>query len=125
MPQVFEIRDISSILLDKPAKIISLKASDHQGPNIQAELKSAVDPASSLQADVVQKGVGVYNITCTPYVRDEMEGARATSSVALLKVPSLMQQRRQSEPQAQTIGMNFWMHSSNDRFYHSSCMRCS
>ena len=30
----------------------------HQNITIQAELKSLVDPASSVQADVVQKGVG-------------------------------------------------------------------
>ena len=48
---------------------MTLKDPHHRNITIQAELKSLVDPASSVQADVVQKGVGVYNITCTPRVR--------------------------------------------------------
>ena len=63
-----DMGELSSIQLGKPFKM-ALKASDHQNPTIQAELKSLADPASSVQADVVQKGVGVYNITCTPRVR--------------------------------------------------------
>ena len=65
---VFEIGDLSSIQLNKPCKM-TLKDPHHRNITIQAELKSLVDPASSVQADVVQKGVGVYNITCTPRVR--------------------------------------------------------
>ena len=69
IPQVCEIADLLSIELGKPSQMISLKASVLQVPNIQAELKSLVNPTSSVQADVLQKGVGVYNITCTPHVR--------------------------------------------------------
>ena len=65
---IFKIGDLSSIQLGKPCKM-TLKASNHRNLAIQAELKSVVDPASSVQADVIQKGVGVYNITCTPRVR--------------------------------------------------------
>ena len=66
---MFEIGDLSSIQFGKPCKM-TLKAPNHQNLlTIQAELKSLADPASSVQADVVQKGVGVYNITCTPRVR--------------------------------------------------------
>ena len=68
LPRVFEIEDLSSVQLGKPSKM-TLKGPYHQNPTIGAELKSLVDPASSVQADVVQKGVGVYNITCTPRVR--------------------------------------------------------
>ena len=69
MPHACEIRDLSSIQLGKVSKMMTWKAPGHQNPTIQAELKSLVDPASSVQTDVVQKGVGVYNITCTPRVR--------------------------------------------------------
>ena len=69
MPQVCEIGDLLSIQLGKPSKMMTLKAPGHQNPTVQAELKSLADPASLVQADVVQKGVGVYNITCTPRVR--------------------------------------------------------
>ena len=48
---------------------MTLKALNHRNLAIRAKLKSLVDPASSVQADVVQKEVGVYNITCTPRVR--------------------------------------------------------
>ena len=65
---VFEIGDLSSVQLGKPCKM-TLKAPNQQNVAIKAKLKSVVDPASSVQADVVQKGVGVYNITCTPRVR--------------------------------------------------------
>ena len=69
MPHAYEIRDLSSIQLGKVSKMMTLKAPGHHNPTIQAELKSVVDPAASMQADVVQKGVGVYNITCTLRVR--------------------------------------------------------
>ena len=65
---VFEIGDLSSVQLGKPCKM-TLKDPHHQNVAIKAELKSIVDPASSVQADIIQKGVGVYNITCTPRVR--------------------------------------------------------
>ena len=68
LPQVFEMEDLPSPQLDKSFKM-TLKGPYHRTPTIQAELKSLVDPASSVQADVVQKVVGVYNITCTPRVR--------------------------------------------------------
>ena len=54
--------------LDQPMQV-TVAAPNTQSTDIQAELKSLADPASSVQADVVQKGVGVYNITCTPRVR--------------------------------------------------------
>ena len=69
LSQVCEVRDLSSIQLGKPSKMMTFKTPGHQNPTIQAELISLVDPASSVQAHVVQKGVGVYNITCTPRVR--------------------------------------------------------
>ena len=54
--------------IGKPLNV-TLGTLHHQTPTIQAELISLVDPASSVQADVVQKGVGLYNITCTLRVR--------------------------------------------------------
>ena len=69
MPQVCEIGDLLSIQLGKVSKMMTLKAPGCQNPTIQVQLKSLVDPASSVQAGVIQKGVGVYNITCTPRVR--------------------------------------------------------
>ena len=62
------IGSISTAELGKPMTV-TLGALPHRNPTIQAELKSLVDPASSVQADIIQKGVGVYNITCTPRVR--------------------------------------------------------
>ena len=69
MPQVCEVGDLLSIQLGKPSKMITLKATGQQNPTIQGELESLVVPTSSVQADVVLKEVGVYNITCTPRVR--------------------------------------------------------
>ena len=37
--------------------------------DISASLKGVANPSSSLQGDVVQKGVGIYSITYTPQVR--------------------------------------------------------
>ena len=37
--------------------------------DISAELKCVANPSSSLQGDVVQKGVGIYSISLTPQVR--------------------------------------------------------
>ena len=68
LPRVFEMEDLPSLQLDKPSKM-TLKGPHTQKPTIQAELKSLADSASSVQADIIQKGVGVYNITCTPRVR--------------------------------------------------------
>ena len=58
----------SSPQLGKPSTAV-LKISDHQNPTIRAELQSLADPASSVEADVVGKGAGVYHITCTPRAR--------------------------------------------------------
>ena len=58
----------SSLQLGKPSTAV-LKIPDHQNPSIRAELQSLADPASSVQADVVEKGVGVYHITYTPRIR--------------------------------------------------------
>ena len=63
-----DMGDLSSLQLGKQFQV-TLRAPDHRNPTTKAELKSVVGPASSVQADVVQKGVGVYNITCTPRVR--------------------------------------------------------
>ena len=68
LSQFLHIGDLSSIQLGNPCKM-TLKAPNHRNLTIQAELKSLADPTTSVQADVVQKGVGVYNITCTPRVR--------------------------------------------------------
>ena len=54
--------------LGKPSTAV-LKILDHQNPIIQAELQSLADPASLVQADVVEKGAGVYHITYTPQIR--------------------------------------------------------
>ena len=54
--------------LGKPSTAV-LKISDCQIPTIRAELQSLADSASSVQADVVGKGAGVYHITYTPRVR--------------------------------------------------------
>ena len=54
--------------LGKPSTAV-LKISDCQNPTIRAELRSLADPASSVQADVVAKGAGIYHITYTPRVR--------------------------------------------------------
>ena len=58
----------SSLQLDKPSTAV-LKIPDHKNPSIRAELQSLADPASSLQADVVEKGAGVYHITYTSRIR--------------------------------------------------------
>ena len=58
----------SSPQLGKPSTAV-LKIPDHQNPTILAELQSLAEPASSVQADMVEKGVGVYHITYTPRVR--------------------------------------------------------
>ena len=58
----------SSPHLSMPSTVV-LKIADHQNPTIRAELQSLADPASSVQADVVVKGAGVYHITYTPRIR--------------------------------------------------------
>ena len=58
----------SSSQLGKPSTAV-LKIPDHQNPIIHAELQSLADSASSVQADVVVKGAGVYHITYTPRIR--------------------------------------------------------
>ena len=58
----------SSFQLGKPSTAV-LKIPHRQKQTIRAELQSLADPASSLQADVVGKGAGVYHITYTPRVR--------------------------------------------------------
>ena len=42
-----------------------------QSADIHVQLQSLADPASSVQADVVEKGTGVYHITYTPRVRGQ------------------------------------------------------
>ena len=54
--------------LGKPSTAV-LKILDHQNPTIRAVLQSLANPASSVQADVVGKGTGVYHIAYTPRVR--------------------------------------------------------
>ena len=58
----------SSFQLGKPSTAV-LKIPHRQKQTIRAELQSLADPASSVQADVVGKGAGVYHITYTPRVR--------------------------------------------------------
>ena len=58
----------SPVQLKKPS-YVTLKIHNNQNPTIQAELKSLVDPASSVRVSVVKKGYGIYHITYTPRVR--------------------------------------------------------
>ena len=58
----------SSPQLSKPSTAV-LKIPHRQKQTIRAELQSLADPTSSVQADVVGKGAGVYHITYTPQVR--------------------------------------------------------
>ena len=58
----------SSSQLGKPSTAV-LKIPHRQKQTIRAELQSLADPASSVQADVVGKGAGVYHITYTHRVR--------------------------------------------------------
>ena len=60
--------EISKTEFGKPFNV-TLGALHHQTTAIQAEMKSLAEPASSVQVNVVQVGVGVYNITCIPHVR--------------------------------------------------------
>ena len=48
---------------------VTIAAPTAQSTDIHAQLQNLADPASSLQADVVVKGAGVYHITYTPRVR--------------------------------------------------------
>ena len=48
---------------------VTIAAPTAQSADIHAQLQSLADPASSVQADVVGKGMGVYHITYTPRVR--------------------------------------------------------
>ena len=48
---------------------VTIAAPTAQSADIHAQLQSLADPASSVQADMVEKGVGVYHITYTPKVR--------------------------------------------------------
>ena len=48
---------------------VSLVARTATLADISACLKCVANPSSSLQGDVIQKGVGIYNITLTPQVR--------------------------------------------------------
>ena len=47
---------------------VTIAAPTAQSTDIHAQLQSLADPASSVRADVVGKGVGVYHITYTPRV---------------------------------------------------------
>ena len=58
----------SSPQLGEPSTAV-LKIPVRHNPTIRAELQSLADPASSVQANVVGKGAGVYHITYTPWVR--------------------------------------------------------
>ena len=48
---------------------VTITAPTAQSTDIHTQLQSLADPASSVQADVVGKGAGVYHITYTPRVR--------------------------------------------------------
>ena len=58
-----------------------------QKQTIRAELQSLADPASSVQADVVGKGVGVYHITYIPRVRGRHDLTVKVNNQILLKAP--------------------------------------
>ena len=66
--QLFSFTPPSPLQLGKPSTAV-LKILSHPNLAIQAELQTLADPASSVQADVVEKGAGVYHITYTPQVR--------------------------------------------------------
>ena len=66
---VFQLSlEMEDIQLGRPSKI-TLKVPDHQSPTIHAQLYSVVDPALSVQANIVQTMVGTYNIIFTPRSR--------------------------------------------------------
>ena len=48
---------------------VTIAAPTAQSADIHAQLQSLADPASSVQANIVGKGAGVYHITYTPRVR--------------------------------------------------------
>ena len=48
---------------------VTIAAPTAQSADIHAQLQSLTDPASSVHVDVVEKGVGVYRITYTPWIR--------------------------------------------------------
>ena len=48
---------------------VSLVAPTATSADISAHLKCVANPSSSLQGDVIEKGVGIYSITHTPQVR--------------------------------------------------------
>ena len=58
----------STCQLDETMQV-TVSAPTAQSADIHAQLQSLADPASSVQADVVGKGAGVYHITYTPRVR--------------------------------------------------------
>ena len=48
---------------------VTISAPTTQSTDVHTQLQSLADPASSVQADVVEKGAGVYHITYTPRIR--------------------------------------------------------
>ena len=48
---------------------VTIAAPNTQSADIHAQLQSLADPASSVQLDVVEKGVGVYHVTYTTRIR--------------------------------------------------------
>ena len=67
--KVFQISFAPSPAQLRKPSYAELTIHDHQNPTIQAELKSLVDPASSVQANMVGKEAGIYHITYTPQIR--------------------------------------------------------
>ena len=61
--------EIESICQLSETMQVTIAAPTAQSADIHVQLQSLADPASSVQADVVEKGTGVYHISYTPQVR--------------------------------------------------------
>ena len=61
--------EIESVCQLGETMLVTIAAPTTQSTDIHAQLQSLADPASSVQADVVGKGVGVYCIIYTPRIR--------------------------------------------------------
>ena len=66
---------------------VTIAAPTAQSTDIYAQLQSLADPASSMQADVVEKGVGVYHITYTPRVRGRHDLAVKVNGQDIVRSP--------------------------------------
>jgi hypothetical protein len=66
-PELFNM-NINSVELGSPVKV-SLAAPTASLEDVSASLKCVADPSSSLEGEVVSKGVGRFSISVTPKVR--------------------------------------------------------